>query len=515
MWLNGTRFDRFITPVTLKAGRNRMLVKVCQGPHHRDPAVGNAWTFQLRLCSPDGQGLAFKTVSPADKQSLTKRSNDSPPMNRLAARSRFDGARCNGGIGRELAGLARAGPQRRVARGQSPDHLVRHAKRRLENPVPGLGVGGPIVWGDRIFVTDSDGPRLSNLHVICVSRDSGKELWHDQFWGTAPTLHHETKSSMATPVPVTDGKLVFSFFGTGDVFSTTLDGELVWHRSLASEYGPFENRFAASSSPLVVDNLVIVQCDHYGDVVRPGDRQSRPAPTPGKSIGPNTGTRGPRRSLCPPRSGSSGTAARQELILCGSEKLDAFDPATGHKLWTVRGMLRECIPTPVFGERSHLRRERTKRPDAGRPSGWPRRRDRVAGGLECASASAPFVPVGHRRRQIVRPRRRWRAFSRASTPARELAAGRSGCPAGIRPRPLLATGKFISSTRTAQPPVILRRQRKAYRQLAQNSIGEPIFATPALSGGRLLIRTPEHLWCIGPNLAEAGSFPFAERGHSW
>jgi hypothetical protein len=72
MWLNGTRFDRFITPVTLKAGRNRILVKVCQGPHHRDPAVGNAWTFQLRFCSPDGQGLTFKTVSAAAKQSLTK-----------------------------------------------------------------------------------------------------------------------------------------------------------------------------------------------------------------------------------------------------------------------------------------------------------------------------------------------------------------------------------------------------------------------------------------------------------
>ena len=72
MWLNGTRFDRFITPVTLKAGRNRILVKVCQGPHHRDPAVGNAWTFQLRFCSPDGQGLTFKTVLAADKQSLTK-----------------------------------------------------------------------------------------------------------------------------------------------------------------------------------------------------------------------------------------------------------------------------------------------------------------------------------------------------------------------------------------------------------------------------------------------------------
>lgn len=67
MWLNGTRFDRFITPVRLKAGRNRLLVKICQGPHHRDPAVGNAWTFQLRLCSPDGEGLALRPILPPAK----------------------------------------------------------------------------------------------------------------------------------------------------------------------------------------------------------------------------------------------------------------------------------------------------------------------------------------------------------------------------------------------------------------------------------------------------------------
>ena len=61
MWLNGTRFDRFRTPVRLQAGQNRVLVKICQGPHHRDPAVGNAWTFQLRFCSSDGAGVPVKT----------------------------------------------------------------------------------------------------------------------------------------------------------------------------------------------------------------------------------------------------------------------------------------------------------------------------------------------------------------------------------------------------------------------------------------------------------------------
>jgi hypothetical protein len=61
MWLNGTRLDRFTGPIHLKRGRNRLLVKACQGPQHRDPAVGNAWTFQLRICAADGAGLQFRT----------------------------------------------------------------------------------------------------------------------------------------------------------------------------------------------------------------------------------------------------------------------------------------------------------------------------------------------------------------------------------------------------------------------------------------------------------------------
>jgi len=69
MWLNGTRFDRFRTPVHLKAGQNRVLVKICQGPHHRDPAVGNAWTFQVRFCSADGAGVPLKRM-PAVESTL-------------------------------------------------------------------------------------------------------------------------------------------------------------------------------------------------------------------------------------------------------------------------------------------------------------------------------------------------------------------------------------------------------------------------------------------------------------
>ena len=63
-WLNGTRLDRFRVPVMLRAGINRIVVKICQGPQHVDPAVPNNWTFQLRFCDATGAGVPWEQVRP-------------------------------------------------------------------------------------------------------------------------------------------------------------------------------------------------------------------------------------------------------------------------------------------------------------------------------------------------------------------------------------------------------------------------------------------------------------------
>ena len=63
-WLNGIRFDRFVNPVRLVEGRNRILVKVCQGPQHRNPEVSNYWSLQLRLCDHEGRGVPFESALP-------------------------------------------------------------------------------------------------------------------------------------------------------------------------------------------------------------------------------------------------------------------------------------------------------------------------------------------------------------------------------------------------------------------------------------------------------------------
>ncbi|MGD9723033.1 MAG: hypothetical protein AB7O59_17320 [Pirellulales bacterium] len=67
-WLNGIRFDRFMAAVQLREGTNRVLVKVCQGPQHKNPEVVNAWTLYARFCDEAGQGVGLRSLLPAAEE---------------------------------------------------------------------------------------------------------------------------------------------------------------------------------------------------------------------------------------------------------------------------------------------------------------------------------------------------------------------------------------------------------------------------------------------------------------
>src|SRR5262249_46593887 len=105
----------------------------------------------------------------------------------------------------------------------------------------GAGVSTPVVMGERVFLTASDGRSKDGLHVYCHHRAGGRLLWHTRLFGSAPTDLF-APGGMAVPTPVTDGKHLFTLFGTGDLACLDFDGKPVWVRSLAEEYGPFRNR---------------------------------------------------------------------------------------------------------------------------------------------------------------------------------------------------------------------------------------------------------------------------------
>jgi outer membrane protein assembly factor BamB len=359
---------------------------------------------------------------------------------------------------------------------------------RWKATLPGHGTSSPIIWESDVIVTAADGIKQSDLHIICLRNADGSERWHLRLWGTAPTLHHGSKSDMATPTPVTDGRRVFALFGTGDVLACDADGGLLWHRSLAAEYGPFENRFGHTSSPLLVDNLLIVQCDHYGDsyllaieaqtgrdcwrIERPGIWHSWSSP---QLVGnPQTG--------------------ETELVVCAAERIDGFRIATGEALWTARGLQRECIPTPVIGQGLLLA---VSGPNGAtfaiRPGGrgdvtdshivWQSRR------------GVPFVPS-----PVVVDDCYYLVNDQGIATCLDVQSGQmhwqSRLSGAFTASPIAGDGKIYFSNEDGETTVV--KTGNEFVELSRNTLGEPVYvyASGAISQGCVYLRTPTGLVCI-------------------
>ncbi|MEO1993705.1 MAG: PQQ-binding-like beta-propeller repeat protein [Planctomycetaceae bacterium] len=358
---------------------------------------------------------------------------------------------------------------------------------RWRVPLPGSGISSPVVHGKRIFVTASDGPRQDNLHVICLDRDSGRVLWHQRLWGTSPTRYHSSKSSMASPTPVTDGTHVYTFFGTGDVFCFEVSGELVWQRSLAAEYGAFENRFSATSSPVIYKNLLIVQCDHYGPCYVIALERTTGS-NRWKVDRPETWL-----SWSSPQLVTLSTDNSQELVICGSNRIDGLAPQTGRKLWSLGGLRHECIPTPVLAHGMIYAVSGPKGPTlAIRPGG----RGDVSQShvLWRNNRGAPFVPSA-----IVVGSLYYLVDDNGIATCLDAHTGanvwQKRLPGKYTASPV-ATRSHVYFSNESGVTTVIRANRRSYEEVSRNPVGAPIYASAAIAHGRLLLRTTRDLVSI-------------------
>ncbi len=153
--------------------------------------------------------------------------------------------------GTDCDGLATAGPQ-------SLD------KTAWSTPLTGRGISGPIVVGDQVIVTTSSGHEQDRLHVISCAVSDGKILWDRQFWATGRTQCHP-KMAVATPTPASDGNRIVGFYSSNDLACLDRDGNLLWFRGLTYEHPKASNSLGMSSSPVIVDDTVIVQVETDDD----------------------------------------------------------------------------------------------------------------------------------------------------------------------------------------------------------------------------------------------------------
>ncbi len=124
-------------------------------------------------------------------------------------------------------------------------------------PMPGQGSSTPCVWEDKIFVTSPDG---DNIVLMCVSTD-GKVLWKQPLSNTGKVVYRNEKANDASASCSTDGKHVWAFSGNGALACFTMSGEPVWKKDLQS-YGKFAIQFGCHWTPVLYKGVLYAQVMH-------------------------------------------------------------------------------------------------------------------------------------------------------------------------------------------------------------------------------------------------------------
>jgi outer membrane protein assembly factor BamB len=386
-----------------------------------------------------------------------------------------------------------------------------------KTPIPGRGHSSPIVSGNRIFLTTSiEGPVVPGakakvhiragqefvhpdsvgadhsytLDLICLDRDTGKVLWQrTAYQGTVYDNRHR-KNTYASSTPVADGRRVFAFFEAEGLYCYDFEGKLLWKTSVGriAKMG-----MGPGTSPVLFRDLVIVQCDQEDGGEAVGSFIA--------GIDTNTG----REVWRTPRHHRKSHATplllererRTELVASGWESIIAYDPASGHELWRSGGLSGYGIPSPVAGHGLVFLSAGypDKKTVAIRPGGsGDVSATHVAWSYDKGSAYVPS-PILYGDYLYLMTDKGLVTCLDARTGAVQYEGGRPPAPATFSASPVAFAGFMLFASEDGD--MYLVQSGPSHAVARTNSMGEPIFASPAIAAGRLFIRTARHLFAIG------------------
>jgi outer membrane protein assembly factor BamB len=391
-----------------------------------------------------------------------------------------------------------------------------------KTPIPGRGHSSPVLWGARIFLTTAiDGPvvprakpvvhirrgqafvhpdstgadRSYTLAVLCLDRDSGKILWQrTAYEGTVHDDRHR-KNTYASATAVTDGRRVIAFFEAEGLYCYDFEGTLLWKSSLGKiakmGMGP-------GTSPILYKNLVILQCDQEDGGEEAGSFVAAVDKTTGKEVWRTARTQ--RKTHSTPLLLRSG--GRVELICSGWETVVAYDPATGRELWRADGVGGWAIPSAVSGQGLVFLSAGypTKRTFAVRPGGDGNvTATNVLWSYDKGSAYVPS-PIFFGDYLYLMSDKGILTCLDPRTGAVQYDSGRVPVPATFFASPVAFGDHLLLSSEDGEMFVVQAGPKHAI--LSTNTMGEPLYASPAVAAGRLFIRGAQHLFCVGNGSAQ-------------
>lgn len=357
-----------------------------------------------------------------------------------------------------------------------------------KSPIPGRGHGSPIVVGDRVLLQTAE-TEPEQQSVLCFDRKTGKELWKKVVHQGGLVKKGNQNSSLASSTPCWNGERVLVNFLNQEAIYTTalnLSGDQLWQVKVA-DYAVHQG-FAAS--PISYDDLVLVTADSdIGGVIAALDRKS------GKQVW--SVSRPKEDNYTSPIVHHLG--GKDQLLVSGCKLVSSFNPKSGKKLWEIEGSTIECVTSIVTdGERIFV------------SGGWPRQHVQAifadgSGKTAWESKLQVYVPS-----MIVKDGYLYGIQDRVGiATCWKCDSGeemwKERLPGGAFSTSLVLLGDNLFATNEAGETFIFKASPKGYKKVAQNRLGDSVFATPAICGNRIYYRIgetvdgkrQEMIYCLG------------------
>lgn len=392
--------------------------------------------------------------------------------------------------------------------GSLPTTWSPNANLAWKTPLPGPGVSSPIIVGGKVFVTCYSGYGLSqeqpgeieNLvrHLVCVDLQTGEKLWQknvkaalpeDPYSGIGVTAH-----GYASHTPVSDGTNVYAFFGKSGVHAFDMSGKPLWQAEVGMESDPA--KWGSSSSPIVFGDTVIVTASAESQAIVGIDKAT------GKELW---------RQEAKGLDGMWGTPtlvkiddSRTDLVMCVAKELWGLDPTSGKLRWyaDATGSEQAYSSVVVDGKRVYAFTGRgggSIALDAG-GTGDIGESNTAWTGTENASFGSPVL---HQSKLYVVSGGVLTVVDAATGDRLQQIRLRGARQTGGRfgsldyPSPVVVGDRLYSLNGSGQMFVFQLGDK--LQQLALNEIAtekETFGGSPAVSGGRMVLRSGKHLYCI-------------------
>jgi outer membrane protein assembly factor BamB len=343
--------------------------------------------------------------------------------------------------------------------------------------IPKNGKSSPVIWGDKLFITGSDG---GACEVYCINKKTGDIEWSAPVTGipgeppAPPEVDYET--GIAAPTAATDGKSVCAIFANGNLVCFDMEGKRKWAKNI----GTPANAYGYSCSLIMYEGALIVKFDSNEKV------STMAFDTGSGELKWETLRRGRPTWASPVIATFNG---EPQVIINGNPEVTAFSAVTGKELWTIEVLTGDVAPSlavnskMVYAVTDYARLAAVK-PGPGPSIVWEDNMFTPDASSPVSTENYLFISTGTGDvacYDAMKGDTLWTKYF----------------PDQFYASPIVADEKVWLLDRAGVMHII--NAGPEYHLVAESPLGEPSDCTPAFSDKNIYIRTRNNLFCISAN----------------